>query len=486
MSAQFGTLKNVLAGGLVGSATATFFSDIMAATMQAEKLQAALSATTGSKLLGERQFEQVRNMSADIGLNVESAARSMIQLQSAGMSAAESMRLIKAGFNAVASSGGGSEEFKRVAYGMQQVLSAGRFLQEDINIIREALPTAGKLMQEAFGANRAEDLQKLNISTREFVSGLIVAMEKLPQMGDTLEKQIGRTQAKWQALLADLGKSFKIGVGAGSGGADALLDLTMEARKVQFDFIERLSGGDPEKRRALEAMAAKIKEIQKESELAKAKELEDAAKDAAAKNKSVEQGKTLAKVFGKFNDIIKATAASARELNAALDFEDRMRAFTDQEAANAFEASLDETRRKTGEAIKSKRDAADQARLDEFQGRADAGDMLNAQAQEIWREKVARAGMTRGERKAERASEREQERNIRKAADKQTREDMRKEREEARKRQFDDLKNNKFFDEEGTKRRLRDQNRKEASDAVKKSAITLGEIRDILKTLATA
>ena len=63
---------------------------------------------------------------------------------------------------------------------------------------------------------------------------------------------------------------------------------------------------------------------------------------------------------------------------------------------------------------------------------------------------------------------------------------MREIKEENRKNAFDDLKNNKFPNEEATKRKLKDANRKAAEEAVKGAAQTLVDIRDILKTLATA
>jgi hypothetical protein len=250
-------------------------------------------------------------------------------------------------------------------------------------------------------------------------------------------------------------------------------------------LLEKLMGGDPENRRAEEAMAVKILEILKQSKDAKIADAEAETKAAASKNKSIEQGKTLAKVFGKFNDIIKATAASARELNAALDFEDRMRAFTDQENFEAKWAMEDDIRAKVTDGMRNKRQRGAEARAEafnEFAGPQQMGD----DEREDWRRRVEQAGMSRSDRKAARREERDQEENIRKAADRKTREQMREIKEENRKNAFDDLKNNKFPNEEATKRKLKDANRKAAEEAVKGAAQTLVDIRDILKTLATA
>lgn len=47
MSAQFGTLRNVMAGGVVGSVLSNMVTGLFDASMQTEKLQAAMAATAG-------------------------------------------------------------------------------------------------------------------------------------------------------------------------------------------------------------------------------------------------------------------------------------------------------------------------------------------------------------------------------------------------------------------------------------------------------
>ena len=105
----------------------------------------------------------------------------------------------------------------------------------------------------------------------------------------------------------------------------------------------------------------------------------------------------------------------------------------------------------------------------------------------LWNEEIRKAGMTPAEKKAERAQERETGRNAREAADKITRKQMSELKKQARENTLDNIKNNKpFFDEEGTKRKLRDQNRIDAAKAAQGAAQTLLDIKVILNTLATA
>jgi len=130
--------------------------------------------------------------------------------------------------------------------------------------------------------------------------------------------------------------------------------------------------------------------------------------------------------------------------------------------------------------------AAESDRLAEAKGQGIGRQQMSDDERDMWREQVARQGMGRSERKSERRANRELDENIRKAADKKTRDQMREIKDEQRKKAFDDIKQNKFFNEEATKKNLKDLNRKSAEEAVKKSAATLTDIRDILKTLATA
>ena len=117
MSAQFGTLRNVLAGGALGSFAVGWAGDIMAAGMQAEKLQAAMAATAGDAGIGRKNLESVRALAGNIGLEVQAAAKSMIQFQSAGMSSAEALKTISAGYNAILSTGGGANAFSEPGAG---------------------------------------------------------------------------------------------------------------------------------------------------------------------------------------------------------------------------------------------------------------------------------------------------------------------------------------------------------------------------------
>lgn len=487
LSAQFNTLKNLAVGGAVGSFGLGIARDMFDAAVQAERLEAALGATAGSALLGKKQLADTRALAADIGLGLDEASKSMLQLQSAGMTTAEAMKTIRVSFNSILASGGGSNEFGRFAYGLQQVLSAGRPLQEDINILRESLPIVGGLMKETFGANRAEDLQKLGISGRQFVETLVAALEKLPQIGDTMSRQMGRFQSQLDNFRAAAGESFLPIVG---GVMDR---LTAEFKKLQdvsrgiADVYFRLvDGGDPESVRAqgkaIEKQAADRADRLKREKRALDEFRESQKKASEEFAKSTTNGNVLSGVMNKVAGTINRLGDEFRRTNiAAEQFADAMQRAADSEREAAWQASLDATRAQLSDAIISKRER--QAEADNaFVGpRQQSPEEANA-----WRELARREAMTKEDRRSFRQQQREEKENFRKAADRKSRDEFREEQKKARERAFDDQKNGKFFDAEGARRSIREKNRAEAEQARKDGNQILKDIWTELKRLATA
>ena len=155
MSAAFSSLKNIAVGGAIGAAFMDVAKSVTAAYLEAEKLQNALKSTAGNDLLGMAQYEQLKTLSAEIGVNMATAAKATLQLQAAGMSAAQSFKTIRTLQNAIASVGGGNEEMGRFIYGLQQLYASPKPLAEELGQLKEALPITSKLLTQAFGSARA-------------------------------------------------------------------------------------------------------------------------------------------------------------------------------------------------------------------------------------------------------------------------------------------------------------------------------------------
>ena len=228
MSATFSMLKNIAIGGAIGSAFVSVAKDITSTYIEAEKLQNALKATAGSDILGMQQYEELKKLSSEIGLNMGVAAKATLQLQAAGMSAANAFKTIRTLQNAIGSGGGGSEELGRFIYGLQQLYASPKPLAEELGQLKEALPVTAKLLTQAFGSARAEDLQKLNLSGKQVAETLLKMAEAMPKLERGLGGQIDAIKAKFDTLKEMTGESSSGFTKMLAGGLSASLDYIIK------------------------------------------------------------------------------------------------------------------------------------------------------------------------------------------------------------------------------------------------------------------
>jgi tape measure domain-containing protein len=283
MSAAFSTLKNIAVGGAIGAAFMDVAKSVTTAYLEAEKLQNALKSTAGNDLLGMAQYEQLKTLSAEIGVNMATAAKATLQLQAAGMSAAQSFKTIRTLQNAIASVGGGNEEMGRFIYGLQQLYASPKPLAEELGQLKEALPITSKLLTQAFGSARAEDLQKLNLTGKQVADTLLKAAEGLPKVARGLQGEIDGLAAKWESLKASgIFSAITLpAVGIASGTLDVFSRIGTEIS----DALNLMSGVDPAELRRRQADV--IAGLEKEQKIAKEKA--DADTKALADKKALQE-----------------------------------------------------------------------------------------------------------------------------------------------------------------------------------------------------
>jgi tape measure domain-containing protein len=283
MSAAFSSLKNIAVGGAIGAAFMDVAKSVTAAYLEAEKLQNALKSTAGNDLLGMAQYEQLKTLSAEIGVNMATAAKATLQLQAAGMSAAQSFKTIRTLQNAIASVGGGNEEMGRFIYGLQQLYASPKPLAEELGQLKEALPITSKLLTQAFGSARAEDLQKLNLTGKQVAETLLKAAEGLPKVARGLQGEIDGLSAKWESLKASgIFSAITLpAVGIASGTLDVFSRIGTEIS----DALNLMSGVDPAELRRRQADV--IAGLEKEQKIAKEKA--DADTKALADKKALQE-----------------------------------------------------------------------------------------------------------------------------------------------------------------------------------------------------
>jgi tape measure domain-containing protein len=210
------------------------------------------------------------------------AAKATLQLQAAGMSAADAFKTIRTLQNAIASGGGGSEELGRFIYGLQQLYASPKPLAEELGQLKEALPVTSKLLREAFGSARAEDLQKLNLSGKQVAETILKMAEAMPKMTRGLGGQIDAIMAKFDTLK-EMGGEESSGITKGvASGLSSFLDYIIKIKKgrkaSQEAFFLSAAGGDPNVEEEDQRKLLRALETQKKAEADRLKAIEERAK----------------------------------------------------------------------------------------------------------------------------------------------------------------------------------------------------------------
>lgn len=170
---------------------------------QIDALKRGLISFAGSAEAAEVEFNKLREVAKLPGIGLEEAVKGSINLQAIGMSADDARTAMQAFGNAIATVGGGKENFDLAIRGFGQLQNAAKPLQQDLYQIANQLPQVNKLMIEAFGTNRAEDLAEMGMSGKQLADFLITELGKLPKvtggiknafenMGDSVKIALGK------------------------------------------------------------------------------------------------------------------------------------------------------------------------------------------------------------------------------------------------------------------------------------------------------
>ncbi|MCT4024396.1 hypothetical protein HZP91_15395 [Elizabethkingia anophelis] len=168
-----------------------------------EALQKGLEAVLGSADRAKEEFSKLKEVARLPGLGMEEAVKGSINLQSIGISADKSRNILQQFGNAVATVGKGRAEFERAIYGVQQLANTDFPLGEDLNIIKDALPQVSRLLKEAFGSSRSDELANMGISSEQVLNTILSGLERLPRvtggikgsfenLGDSVKNSLAR------------------------------------------------------------------------------------------------------------------------------------------------------------------------------------------------------------------------------------------------------------------------------------------------------
>jgi tape measure domain-containing protein len=171
-----------------------------------DALTRGLVAITGSTQEAERQLARLKEVAKLPGLGFREAIQGSISLQAVGFNAANAERALMAFGKAVAFTGGGKEELSRITVQLAQLSSKGKILSQDLRPIIEAAPAVGEALKDAFGTVDTEQIQKLGLTTDQFLSKLETQLEKLPPITNSAKNAMENFGDTMDVAFATIGK----------------------------------------------------------------------------------------------------------------------------------------------------------------------------------------------------------------------------------------------------------------------------------------
>ena len=193
-----------------------------------DALRRGLIAVAGSAEEADRQLKRLVETAKLPGLGFKEVVQTAIQLQAVGFAFRDAVRIIEALGNALAMVGRGREDLNEVIRQLGQLESRGKVTADNLKPILERVPQAARIIKEAFGTIDTEALQKMGITSREFINTLVSELEKLPRVTGGIKNELENMRDAIERALARAG--------------DALVPFTEKLLNVATTAIDALRG----------------------------------------------------------------------------------------------------------------------------------------------------------------------------------------------------------------------------------------------------
>lgn len=213
-------LSTAVAGAIGGAA--------FSAAAKMDSLTRGLASVSRDSADLTGQLARLREVAKLPGLGFEEAVQGSVSLQSAGLSAQLAERSLMAFGNALGSVGKGKGDLDGVTLALSQIASKGKVSAEEINQLNERVPQIRKAMQAAFGTSDTEAINKMGLSTTQFINGVVTQLERLPKVTGGIQNSIEN--------LGDSVKQALVPLGQG------IADMFMGASSSTESLISRLAG----------------------------------------------------------------------------------------------------------------------------------------------------------------------------------------------------------------------------------------------------
>ena len=220
-----------------------------------QNANAALKTMLGSQKAVNEQMEKLGKLAQNSPFSKATFISAQQQLIAFGVEVEKVIPLLDAMQNAVAASGGGSQQLADLAFVVAQIKAAGKITGQDLIQLGQRGINAAEIIGKAFGKSSAEVkamISKNQIDADQAIDALTKGMmEKFGGATDAIKKQwsgaADRIKAANRDIGADLGKMFIDPAGGGRAVewgnklADVLRTFQKRLREAQGDIEDFLS-----------------------------------------------------------------------------------------------------------------------------------------------------------------------------------------------------------------------------------------------------
>lgn len=213
----FGLIKTVAVASFAAIVAAgTGLSFAISRAMSFDVLERSLKVVAGTAEEAQKQMVRLKELARLPGLGLRQAIEASIALQigfqnsikDTGKRLALTEDVIKQFSNAIALTGGGPEVFQRVITQLTQMSNAGKVLMTDLRPIIQSAPAIGQSLQKAFGTISPEEINKLGLSTEEFMKRWVAALSTLERAPETAANAWTNFTTAFDLALVKIGKPF--------------------------------------------------------------------------------------------------------------------------------------------------------------------------------------------------------------------------------------------------------------------------------------
>lgn len=227
-----------MGSALAGLGLAAASKQILETTADLDSLRKQLEVVEKSTGAAQVRFAQLQEMAKKPGLALEPAIKGYVDLMSTmQLSTKEATDMLAAFGKALAQVGGGGPELDAVILQVTQMLSSGKVLMADLRPVLQRLPQMRSTMAEIFkGATSPEEIDKLGVSSKEFLSKITEAFSKLKDVTPGLKEDLDDIAVEWRLLAEEAGKAI----------APVLIPMLKQFQSAVGDLLKEFKQLPPE------------------------------------------------------------------------------------------------------------------------------------------------------------------------------------------------------------------------------------------------